>query len=71
MPVCYFENDHHKKYKCSYENKKNILMKNAFYTGYRNVIGNPDGKTVTKFQSSVYFEHYLPEESLCTFWILY
>lgn len=40
MPVCYFENDHHKKYKCSYE-------------------------------ISVYFEHYLPEESLCTFRILY
>lgn len=44
-----------------YENKKNILMKNAFYAGYRNVIGNPDGKTVTKFQSSVYFEHDEPD----------
>lgn len=106
MPVCYFENDHHKKYECSYEikernleiqaeydisnevesvngvkffgsnteyrerdiliidyeNKKNILMKNAFYAGYRNVIGNPDGKTVTKFQSSVYFEHIEPDK---------
>lgn len=101
MPVCYFENNHHKKYRCNceikernieieveydisneveavngvrffgsnveyrerdiliidYENKKNILMKNAFYAGHRSVIGTPDDKTVTKFQSSVCFEH--------------
>lgn len=40
-----------------YENKKNILLKNAYYVGYSNVLGTPDSKTVTKFQSSVYFEH--------------
>lgn len=44
-----------------YENKKNILMKNAFYAGHSIVFGTPDGKTVTKFQSSVYFEHDDPD----------
>lgn len=45
-----------------YDNKKNILMKNAFYAGHSSVIGTPDGKTVTKFQSSVYFEHVEPDK---------
>lgn len=40
-----------------YENKKNILLKNAYYAGYSNVLGTPDSKTVTKFRSNVYFEH--------------
>lgn len=106
MPVCYFDNNLHKKYKCNYEikesiveveteynisdeiesvngikffgsnteyrkrdiliidyeNKKNILLKNAYYAGHSSVIGTPDGKMVTKFQSSIYFEHVEPDK---------
>lgn len=40
-----------------YENRKNILLKNAYYAGHSSIVGTPDSKTVTKFQSSVCFEH--------------
>lgn len=40
-----------------YENKKNFLLKKAYYTGHTNVYGSPDGGSKTKFQTQVYFLH--------------
>ena len=39
------------------KNKKNILLKKAYYIGHRSVYGSPDGSTKTKFQSQIFFEH--------------
>ena len=40
-----------------YENKKNYLLKNAFYSGGPTILGNPDKNSTTIFQSNVYFSH--------------
>jgi len=40
-----------------YKNKKNILLKCAYYAGHNSVYGTPDGGDITKFQSYVFFEH--------------
>ena len=40
-----------------YENKKNLLLKEAYYGGHTNVFGTPDGSNRTKFFSSIYFYH--------------
>lgn len=40
-----------------YENKKNYLLKNAFYSGGTTILGNPDKNSTTIFQSNVYFSH--------------
>lgn len=40
-----------------YQNKKNILLKCAYYAGHNSVYGTPDGGDTTKFQSYTFFEH--------------
>lgn len=40
-----------------YDNKKNYLLKNAFYSGGTTILGNPDKNSTTIFQSNVYFSH--------------
>jgi len=40
-----------------YENKKNLLLKEAYYGGHTNVFGTPDGSNRTCFFSSIYFYH--------------
>lgn len=40
-----------------YINKKNYLVKKAYYLGHRSIYGSPDGGTKTKFRSFIYFEH--------------
>lgn len=40
-----------------YQNKKNILLKCAYYAGHNSVYGTPDGGDTTKFQAYVFFEH--------------
>lgn len=40
-----------------YENKKNYLLKNAFYSGGTTILGTPDKNSITIFQSNVYFSH--------------
>lgn len=40
-----------------YHNKRNILIKDAYYAGHNCVYGTPDGGETTKFQSYIFFEH--------------
>lgn len=40
-----------------HQNKKNYLLKNAYYAGKNSVYGTPDGGSKTKFQARTYFEH--------------
>lgn len=42
---------------CDYANKRNYLLKDAFYAGFSNVYGNPDDGSHTKFQTHIFFEH--------------
>lgn len=38
-----------------YKNKKNYLLKKAYYIGHTNIYGTPDGGTKTRFQTQVFF----------------
>lgn len=38
-----------------YKNKKNVLLKDAYYCGHTNVWGTPDGGSKAKFSSRYYF----------------
>lgn len=40
-----------------HSNKKNYLLKNAFYVRHSSVFGTPDGGTRTRFKSRIYFGH--------------
>lgn len=40
-----------------YDNKKNYLLKNAFYLSGTTILGTPDKNSITIFQSNVYFSH--------------
>ncbi len=40
-----------------YRNKKNYLMKDAFYYGHSSVYGTLDSGTITRFRSNYYFQH--------------
>ncbi len=40
-----------------YDNKKNYLLKKAYYCGYSSTWGTPDGGAKTKFKSQIYFSH--------------
>lgn len=39
------------------KNKRNYLLKNAYYMGKSSVCGTPDGGSKTKFRAEIYFEH--------------
>lgn len=39
------------------QDKMNCLLKDAYYSGHKEVWGTPDGKTTTKFFSHCYFYH--------------
>ena len=40
-----------------YNNRKNYLLKNAYYCGHSSTYATPDGGTKTKFHACVVFEH--------------
>lgn len=48
-----------------HKNKKNYLLKDAYYTGHSSVFGTPDSGVKTRFRTTIYFESNSYEKLSC------